>query len=304
MSVTSAAAGRAGPGRRRAHRRLTPRRVTSRTAFYVLLAIFVVVSLFPFYWMVIESLKSNTDFAKGTTSLLPGRITFGAYSTDLFKTGQTGINFGRALLNSAIVALSATAITVVVAVMAGYALSRTRMRFKTPVLGFILVAGFFPTIAMVGPLFILYRRLGLLDNYPALIIAYLIYTVPIAVWFLANFFTQIPHQLEEAALVDGSTRLQALRRIILPIAMPGIFTVTILSFILAWSDFLFARSFMTTTSKYTAPMAIIGLGHSQYLTYYNRIDAAVVMVTLPVVLIVLLAQRRIISGLTAGALKS
>jgi ABC-type glycerol-3-phosphate transport system permease component len=144
----------------------------------------------------------------------------------------------------------------------------------------------------------------LLDNYLALILAYLIYTLPLAIWFLANFFSQLPHQLEEAALVDGATRLQALRRVVLPVAVPGIFTVTILSFILAWNDFLFAVSYMETPDKYTAPLAIIGLGQSQFRVFYNRIDAAVVMVTIPVVLIVMFAQRRIISGLTAGALKS
>jgi ABC-type glycerol-3-phosphate transport system permease component len=304
MSAAGPATARTRPRRRRAGRRITPRRVASRTGFYLLLAIFVVASLFPFYWMVVNSLKTDADFSKGTTSLLPGHISFASYSNDLLYSSTTGLNFGRTLLNSAIVALSATAITVVIGVLAGYALSRTRMRFKTPTLGFILVAGFFPTIAMVGPLFILYRRLGLLNNYLALIIAYLIYTLPIAIWFLANFFTQIPHQLEEAALVDGSTRLQALRRVILPVAMPGIFTVTILSFILAWNDFLFAVSYMETPDKYTAPLAIIGLGQSQFRVFYNRIDAAVVMVTIPVVLIVMFAQRRIISGLTAGALKS
>jgi ABC-type glycerol-3-phosphate transport system permease component len=304
MSSASAATAQARTGRRRASRRITPRRLVSRTSFYVLLLIFVVASLFPFYWMVINSLKTDAEFSKGTTSLLPGHISFNAYSNDLLHSSVTGLNFGHTLLNSAIVALSATAVTVVISVLAGYALSRTRMRFKAPTLGFILVAGFFPTIAMVGPLFILYRRLGLLNNYLALIIAYLIYTLPIAIWFLGNFFTQIPHQLEEAALVDGSTRLQALRRVILPIAMPGIFTVTILSFILAWNDFLFAVSYMETPDKYTAPLAIIGLGQSQFRVFYNRIDAAVVMVTIPVVLIVMFAQRRIISGLTAGALKS
>jgi ABC-type glycerol-3-phosphate transport system permease component len=304
MSAPSAATARIRPRRRRAGRRITPRRVASRTGFYVLLAIFVVASLFPFYWMVVNSLKTDADFSKGTTSLLPGHISFAAYSNDLLHSSVTGLNFGRTLFNSAIVALSATAITVVIGVLAGYALSRTSMRFKTPTLGFILVAGFFPTIAMVGPLFILYRRLGLLNNYLALILAYLIYTLPLAIWFLANFFSQLPHQLEEAALVDGATRLQALRRVVLPVAVPGIFTVTILSFILAWNDFLFAVSYMETPDKYTAPLGIIGLGQSQFRVFYNRIDAAVVMVTIPVVLIVMFAQRRIISGLTAGALKS
>jgi ABC-type glycerol-3-phosphate transport system permease component len=299
MSVAATAA----PGRARARRRRTARQVSARTGFYVLIAIFVIGSLFPFYWIVITSLKTQGALTKGTTSLLPGHITFGSYSADLTQTSSTGLNFGRSLLNSAIVALSTTAITVVISVLAGYALSRTRMRGKGSVLGFVLIAGFFPPLAMVGPLFLAYRRIGFLNNYPALIVTYLIYTLPLATWFLANFFSQLPRQLEEAAMVDGASRMNSLRRVILPVAVPGIFTVAILSFILAWNDFAFAVSFMETPDKYTAPLAIVGLGQSQYQVFYNRIDAAVVLVTLPVALLVIFAQRRIISGLTAGALK-
>jgi ABC-type glycerol-3-phosphate transport system permease component len=278
-------------------------RLTKRAGFYLLIALFVIASLFPFYWMIITSLRTNTDLSNGTTSLLPGHISFGSYSFDITQTYATGINFGRTLLNSLIVALSTTAVTVVLSVLAGYGLSRTRIRGKAVILGFILLTSFFPVLAMVGPLFIAYRHIGLLDNYLALIITYLVYTLPIATWFLANFFSQIPHQLEEAAVVDGATRLQALRRIILPVAIPGIFTVAILAFILAWNDFTFALSFISNPSMYTAPLAIVGLGHSQFQVFYNRIDAAVVLITLPVALIVIFAQRRIISGLTAGALK-
>jgi ABC-type glycerol-3-phosphate transport system permease component len=278
-------------------------RAASRTGFYILIALFVVGSLFPFYWIAITSLKTPAELAGGTTSLLPGHVSLGSYSADLTQTSTTGLSFGRSLVNSMIVALSTTAVTTVLAVLAGYALSRTRMRGKGPVLGFVLLASFFPPLAMIGPLFLAYRRIGLLNSYPALIITYLIYTLPLATWFLANFFSQLPRQLEEAALVDGASRLRALWRVILPVAVPGIFTVAILSFILAWNDFAFAVSFMETPDKYTAPLAIVGLGQSQYQVFYNRIDAAVVLVTLPVALLVIFAQRRIISGLTAGALK-
>jgi ABC-type glycerol-3-phosphate transport system permease component len=298
MNVASAATGHRPRGRRP-----SAAQAATRTGFYLLILLFVVASLFPFYWIIITSLKTSAEFAQGTTSLLPGRISFGSYSFDLTQTSATGLNFGRSLLNSAIVALSATAITVVISVLAGYGLSRTRIRGKTPILGFILLTTFFPVIAMAGPLFLAYRHIGLLNTYPALIITYLVYTVPIATWFLSNFFSQIPHQLEEAAVVDGATRLQALRRVILPVAVPGIFTVTILSFIFAWNDFIFALSFMETPDMYTAPYAIVALGHTQYQVFYNRIDAAVVLITLPVALLVIFAQRRIISGLTAGALK-
>jgi ABC-type glycerol-3-phosphate transport system permease component len=187
--------------------------------------------------------------------------------------------------------------------MAGYALSSTKIRGRPLIMGFILVAGFFPILALVGPLFIAYKHTGLLNSYPALILAYLIYTLPLATWLLSSYFSQIPRELEEAAIVDGLTRVQALRKVIIPVALPGVFTAAILAFILAWNDFTFALSFMTTPNMYTAPVAIVSLGQSQYQTFYNLIDAAVVIIAIPIALIVILAQRRIVSGLTAGAIK-
>jgi ABC-type glycerol-3-phosphate transport system permease component len=148
-----------------------------------------------------------------------------------------------------------------------------------------------------------YRHTGLLNSYPGLILASLIYTLPIATWLLTSYFSQIPVQLEEAAIVDGATRLQALRKVILPVALPGVFTVTILSFILVWNDFTFALSFQSSPDMFTAPLAIVNLGQSQFQTFYNLIDAAVVIISIPIALIVIFAQRRIVSGLTAGAIK-
>ncbi len=211
--------------------------------------------------------------------------------------------FARSLLNSVIVALSTTILTVIIASLAGYGLARTTIRGKQLIMGFLLVAGFFPVIAMVGPIFITYRSLGLLDNLAGLVIVYFIYTLPLATWFLTGFFGQIPRELEEAAIVDGATRLQAFRRVIVPVAVPGIFTVAILGFIFCWNDFLLALMFIASPNKYTAPLAIMNLGQSQYQTFYNLIDAMVVIITLPIALIVLIAQRRIISGLTAGSFR-
>jgi ABC-type glycerol-3-phosphate transport system permease component len=279
-------------------RRLRPGLTARRAGFFALLAAFVLVSLFPFYWIVITSLKTPAEIAQGTTSLLPGHMTLSNYVNDF-----TQQDFVRPLVNSVIVSMCCTAVTVVIASLAGYALARTRIRAKPVILGFVLLAAFFPLLAMVGPLFIVFRKLGLLNSYPALIVACLIYTLPLAVWLLANYFSQIPKELEEAAIVDGLTRVQALRKVIMPVAMPGVFTVTILSFILAWNDFTFALSFMQTPDRYTAPLAIVTLGQSQYQTFYNLIDAAVVIISVPIALIVIIFQRRIISGLTTGALK-
>src|SRR5258708_603828 len=257
-------------------------------------AIFVIVSLFSFYWIVMTALKTQRELAAGPSSLLPGHITWSNFSTIL-----TQPVFTRALLNSVIVALSTTILTVIIASLAGYGLARTNIRGKQLIQGFLLVGGFFPVIAMVGPMFISYRSLHLLDNLAGLVISYFIYTLPLATWFLTGFFSQIPRELEEAAIVDGATRLQALRRVIVPVAVPGIFTVAILGFIFCWNDFLLALSFITSPSKYTAPLAIVNLGQSQYQTFYNLIDAVVIAITLPIVLIMLFAHRRIISGLTA-----
>jgi ABC-type glycerol-3-phosphate transport system permease component len=264
----------------------------------VLLALFVLASLFPFYWIVITSFKTNADLERGTHSLLPTSWTWSAYKADFSQ-----YDYWHNVINSAIVALATTAITVVVGSAAGYALARTRMRGRPLMLGFILIAGFFPIMAMVGPLFLTFTHLSLIDNLSTLVVSYLVYTLPIAIWFLANFFSQIPVEIEEAAVVDGLTRLRALFRVIVPVAMPGVLTAAILSFILAWNDFTFALSFMQTPSKYTAPLAINNLGHSQFQVFPNMIDAAVVVVTIPIALLVLAAQRRIVSGFTSGSTK-
>ena len=270
----------------------------SAIARTVLILLFVLASLFPFYWIVITSFKTNSDLARGTHSLLPTSFSWSAYKADFAQ-----YDYWRNVLNSAIVALSTTAITIVVGSAAGYALARTKMRGRPVLLGFILVAGFFPVMAMVGPLFLTFTNIHVIDNFLTLIVSYLVYTLPIAIWFLANFFSQIPIEIEEAAVCDGLTRLRALFRVIVPVAMPGVLTAAILSFILAWNDFTFALSFMQTPSKYTAPLAINNLGHSQYQVFPNMIDAAVVVVTIPIALLVLAAQRRIVSGFTSGSTK-
>jgi ABC-type glycerol-3-phosphate transport system permease component len=194
-------------------------------------------------------------------------------------------------------------VTVIVGSMAGYALARLRIRGAGAILAFILLAGFFPVLAMIGPLFLVLRYIGALDSIWPLIIVYLVYTLPISTWLLKNFFEQIPAELEDAALVDGATRLQTLRRVVIPVAVPAVFTAGILSFILAWNDFAFAVSFLTSTGHFTAPLAITTFGQSMFQTFYNLIDAAVVIISIPIALLVLFAQRRIVAGLTAGSFR-
>jgi ABC-type glycerol-3-phosphate transport system permease component len=276
-------------------------KIIRETLFYIAAVIVVLISLFPFYWILRTALESNSQAAAGVggaNGIIPSHL-----SGTAFKNVFTQQDFGTPLLNSIIVSLACTAVTVIVASMAGYALARLKIRGAGAILGFILLAGFFPVLAMIGPLFLLLRYIGALNNIYPLIIVYLVYTLPISTWLLKNFFEQIPTELEDAALVDGATRLQTLRKVVVPVAVPGVFTAAILSFILAWNDFAFAVSFLNTTNHFTAPLAITTFGQSGYQTFYNLIDAAVVIVSIPIALLVLFAQRRIVSGLTAGSFR-
>jgi ABC-type glycerol-3-phosphate transport system permease component len=269
--------------------------------FYVGVVVVIVVSLFPFFWILRTSLESDAQVSAGVggpNGIIPSHLSFSAYVEDF-----TQQHFLTPLVNSIIVALAATVVTVIVASLAGYALARLQIRGAGAILGFILLAGFFPVLAMVGPLFLLLKDLGFLDNIYPLIIIYLVYTLPISTWLLRNFFVQLPIELEEAALVDGATRLQALRKVVVPVAVPAVFTAAILSFILAWNDFTFAVSFLVTPSHFTAPLSIVTFGQSQYQVFYNRIDAAVVIISIPIALLVLFLQRRIVAGLTAGSFR-
>ena len=288
---------------RAAHRRRTarPGKVVRETLFYIAVVIVVLIALFPFYWVLRTSLLSNQQVAAGVggaNGIIPSHLS-GVASSNVFTQGS----FLRPLVNSFIVALATTVVTVIVASMAGYALARLRIRGTGAILGFILLAGFFPVLAMIGPLVLVLRYLGVLNNIYPLIIVYLVYTLPISTWLLKNFFEQIPAELEDAALVDGATRLQVLRKVVVPVAVPAVFTAGILSFILAWNDFAFAVSLLTSTAHFTAPLAITTFGQSQFQTFYNLIDAAVVIISIPIALLVLFAQRRIVSGLTAGSFR-
>jgi ABC-type glycerol-3-phosphate transport system permease component len=289
--------------RRRGHREVTPRKIIRETLFYIAVVIVVLIALFPFFWILRTSLLSDSQIAAGVggaNGIIPSHLSGAAYK-EVFT--NSSISFLRPLVNSIVVALLTTVVTVIVGSMAGYALARLRIKGTGPILGFILLAGFFPVLAMIGPLFLMLRYLGWLDSIWPLIIVYLVYTLPITTWLLRNFFQQIPSELEDAALVDGATRLQTLRKVVVPVAIPAVFTAAILSFILAWNDFAFAVSFLTTPNQFTAPLAITTFGQSQYQTFYNIIDAAVVIISIPIALLVLFAQRRIVSGLTAGSFR-
>jgi ABC-type glycerol-3-phosphate transport system permease component len=301
MAASVSVAGpRPGP-RHATPRRATPGKVARGTLFYIAVVVVILIALFPFFWILRTSLLSDLQVGEGVggaNGIIPSHLTFSSF-TNVFS--QDG--FLTPLRNSLIVALSCTVVTVIVASMAGYALARLHIRGVGAILGFILLAGFFPVLAMVGPLFLVMRHLGILDNIWPLIIVYTVYTLPISTWLLKNFFEQIPVELEDASLVDGANRLQTLWRVVIPVAVPGVFTAAILSFILAWNDFTFAVAFLSSPNEFTAPLAITTFGESMFQVYYNLIDAAVVIISIPIALLVLFAQRRIVSGLTAGSFR-
>jgi multiple sugar transport system permease protein len=212
--------------------------------------------------------------------------------------------FTSALRNSIGIALISTALAVVIASAAAYAIARLEFPGKRIILAVSLGVAMFPQISLVGPLYNLWRQIGLYDSWPGLIIPYMTFALPLSIYTLSAFFREIPWELEQAAQVDGATPFQAFRRIIVPLATPGLVTTFIIVFIICWNDFVFAISLTSTTSAETVPAAISSFpGVSQFTVPYGDIAAAAVVVTVPVLLLVLFFQRRIVSGLTAGAVK-
>ncbi len=266
--------------------------------FWVVAALLVIVyALVPVVWIISLSLKKSSDLTDG--SFLPKSITFDNYRS-IFEQGQ----FTAALRNSIGIALISTVVAVTLATSAAYAIARLDFPGKRLVLAAALAIAMFPAISVVSPLFDIWRHIGLYDTWPGLIIPYMTFTLPLAIWTLSAFFRQIPWELEQAAQADGATPFQAFRYVIAPLATPGMFTAAILTFIFAWNDFLFAISLTSSDRARTAPAAIAFFnGNSQFQQPTGSIAAAAVVITIPIIIMVLLFQRRIVSGLTSGAVK-
>jgi multiple sugar transport system permease protein len=263
------------------------------------LAIIVVfiASLVPVLWIVFLSLKTPGTATDG--SFIPHAWTLSNYS-DIFKLGT----FTSALRNSIGIGLISTLLAVMIASSAAYAIARLDFPGKRLILAVALGVAMFPQISLVGPLYNLWRQIGLYDSWPGLIIPYMTFALPLSIYTLSAFFREIPWELEQAAQVDGATPFQAFRKIIVPLATPGIVTTFIIVFIICWNDFVFAISLTSTTKAQTVPAAISSFpGVSQFTVPYGDIAAAAVVVTIPVMLLVLIFQRRIVAGLTAGAVK-
>ncbi|HSU79743.1 MAG TPA: carbohydrate ABC transporter permease [Candidatus Angelobacter sp.] len=266
--------------------------------FYIFLVIFAFIILFPFIWVALSSFKPPGElFGSTAFNWWTKHPSFGNY-TSIFKEHP----FFSYLKNSFVVSIITTVYTVFIASFAAYAIARLDFRGKTFILGLVLSVSMFPQIATVSPIYMFMKNLGLTNSYLGLIIPYTSITLPLSIWILVTFFRKIPYDLEEAAKIDGASIMQTYWRVIFPLAAPGLFTTAILAFIAAWNEFLFALTINSSESYYTVPVGI-AMFAGQYTIPWGEICAATVLVTIPLVIMVLIFQRRIVSGLTSGSVK-
>ncbi len=255
--------------------------------------------LFPVAWIFSLSFKSVEEAAAGSPQFLPKDPTL-----DTYREVLANDDFQRALINSFGISLIATTLSVILATLAAYAIARLDFTGKRVVLSIALAIAMFPVVSLVGPLFDQWRVLGLFDTWPGLIIPYMSFTLPLAIWTLSAFFREIPWEMEQAAQVDGATAWQAFRKVIVPLAAPGVFTAAILTFFFAWNDFVFGISLTSTTDARPVPAQLaFFVGPDQFNAPTSTLAAASMMVTVPIIIIVLLFQRKIVAGLTSGAVK-
>jgi multiple sugar transport system permease protein len=274
--------------------RVSSGRATGWTVVNVLVVLY---ALFPVLWILSLSLKPTSTVKDG--KLIPSQVTF-----DNYRAIFAGNIFTSALVNSIGIGLITTVIAVVVGGMAAYAIARLAFPGKRALVGVALLIAMFPQISLVTPIFNIERRIGLFDTWPGLIIPYITFALPLAIYTMSAFFKEIPWDLEKAAKMDGATPSQAFRKVIAPLAAPGIVTAAILVFIFAWNDLLLALSLTATERAITAPVAIANFtGSSQFEEPTGSIAAGAMVITVPIVIFVLIFQRRIVAGLTSGAVK-
>lgn len=265
---------------------------------YLGLAVIFVYCLSPFYWMLVSSFRRTADIFDN--SMLPQPFSAENY----LKVFDGSTLFGKALLNSLIVAGITTTLALVLGIFAAYAISRLDFRFKSVILGIIIATSMFPGISVVVPLLRLFTDIGWINTYQAMIVPNLSFAIPLAVWNLTTFMKSLPFDLEEAAMIDGCTKWQAFRKVLLPLAAPGVFTTAILTFIHSWNEFIIALSMVNDPNLQTATVAISKFtGATEFQAPFGEQMAAGVIVTIPLVIMVLIFQRRIVEGLTSGATK-
>jgi multiple sugar transport system permease protein len=271
--------------------------VRRATAWLIIDSLVLLYALFPVLWILSLSLKPTSTVKDG--KLIPSSVTFDNYR-GIFR----GNFFSSALINSVGIGVLTTMIAVALGAMAAYAVARLTFPGKRLLIGAVLLISMFPAISLVTPLFDIERRIGLFDTWPGLIIPYIAFALPLAIYTLSAFFREIPWDLEKAAKMDGATPGQAFRKVIAPLAAPGIVTAAILVFIFAWNDLLLALSLTATKAAITAPVAIANFtGSSQFEEPTGSIAAGAMVITVPIIVFVLVFQRRIVAGLTSGAVK-
>jgi multiple sugar transport system permease protein len=252
--------------------------------------------LLPFLWFVLTSFKSPAELTAIPPTVIP------SFHWDFYLSALEQHGLLRYMANSIIVAGSATFVTIVIGSLAAYAIARFRLAWTNLYLLVLLAISMFPQIAIAGPVWSILNNLGWLNTYQGLVAAYIALSLPLATWILTTFFREVPSEIEEAALVDGCTRVQALYKVILPLAAPGMLTGALLVFIYAWNEFFFALIIMTNPDIQTLPVGI-ALFPGEFIMPWGEIAAASTMATLPLVLLTLMFQRGIIRGLSAGAVK-
>ncbi|MGZ4351920.1 MAG: carbohydrate ABC transporter permease [Gaiellaceae bacterium] len=282
-------------------RRLRGRSPFRRLPFYGLLVVIIVYIAFPFYWALRSAFTPDGELFKTPVQYFPSHPTL-----TNFREALGSGDFQRALINSTIVALSVTVIAILLGSLAGYALGRFRFRGRSAALYVMLSMTIFPQIAILGALYTMINRVHLYNTLGALIFSYMVLVLPLTVWILTTFMKALPRDLEEAAYIDGATPLQVFYKVMLPLIAPGLVTAGLLAFIAAWQEFLYALSFTATTDKHTVTVAITtftGKSGSTFQVPWGQIMAATVIVTIPLITLTLVLQRRILAGLTAGAVK-
>jgi len=271
------------------------------TLWTIAIVLVLVLALIPVLWLLSISLKPASEVSDGR--IIPAHFSFENYKS-LFEGGFDDSPFLHPLVNSIAIALITTVIAITLAAFTAYAIARLEFPGKRLILAGALAIAMFPPISIVGPLFDMWRAIGIYDTYPGLIIPYLTFSLPLAIYVLTAFFREIPWDLEQAAQVDGATPFQAFTKVIMPLAAPGVFTAAILVFIFCWNDFVFAISLTSSDTSRTVPAALAFFtGESTFTAPTGAIAAAAIVVTIPIIIFVLFFQRRIVSGLTAGAVK-
>lgn len=298
MTTVSASAG-VRPDQNAARKTAQTRERWASARTYISAAVILIWCLAPAYWMVVTAFR-EVGFTYDTTPW-PTHVTLDNFLT-AFDT-SFGNKFGQALLNSIIIGVTVTVVSLVIGVFAAYALARLNFRFKYLVLGFILGASMFPGVALITPLFQLFTNIGWMGTYQALIIPNISFVLPLTVYTLTSFFREMPWELEESARVDGCTQGQAFRKVIMPLAAPAIFTTAILAFISSWNEFLIASQLSNERTQPVTVAIASFAGAQPNQIPYTAIMAAGTIVTIPLVILVLVFQRKIVAGLTAGAVK-